>query len=87
MCSRGAGGSLEARMALVSACWAAGIKAELVPRVCPSVSEQYEYANARGIRWLATIDEGKSNLVKVLARRTHGGRRDMSPSIHGCLNT
>lgn len=65
ICSRGSGGSLEARMSLLSACWAVGLKAEIVPRVCPNVSEQYEYANARGIRWLVTIEEGKSNLVKV----------------------
>ena len=67
VCSRGSGGSLETRMALLSACWAVGIKAELVPRICPNVSEQYEYANARGIRWLVTIEEGKSNLAKVMA--------------------
>lgn len=53
-------------MALLSACWAVGIKAEIVPRICPNVSEQYEYANARGIRWLVTIEEGKSNFAKVM---------------------
>ena len=65
VCSRGSGGLLGARMALLSACWACGIKAELVPRASPTLTEQYEYAHTRGIRWLVILDEGRSDVVKV----------------------
>lgn len=52
VCSKSGSGLLQVRMALVAGCWAAGVRAELVPRACPSLTEQYEFAAARGIRWL-----------------------------------
>ncbi len=55
-------------MQLLSACWSAGVKAEIVPRACPSLAEQYEFAHTRGIRWLVLLEEDKllsSNVVKV----------------------
>lgn len=37
---RGPSGLLDLRMALVTACWAVGVRAALVPRECPSLTEQ-----------------------------------------------
>ena len=59
--AQGADGLLELRMDLVSQLWAAGIAAELLPRVKPSLSEQYAYAQERGVRWLVILDS-KSTL-------------------------
>ena len=36
-----------------------------MPRASPSLKEQYEYAQTRGIRWLVILDEGRSDVVKV----------------------
>ncbi|GAX82154.1 hypothetical protein CEUSTIGMA_g9582.t1 [Chlamydomonas eustigma] len=73
--SRGGDGLLDARMQVLALCWAGGIKAELVPRSSPSLSEQYEYAHARNIRWMVILDESRwetSRAVKIkgLDRKT-----------------
>ncbi|GMH33793.1 hypothetical protein BSKO_01627 [Bryopsis sp. KO-2023] len=76
VCSRGGGtSSLEVRMDLVSRLWANGMKAEMLHKVAPSMTEQYEHAAWRGIRWLVTIDEQKLSAsqtvrVKSLDRKT-----------------
>lgn len=65
------GGMLELRMALVAGCWSAGVRATLVPREQPSLTEQYEYAADHGIRWLVIVEEGRvasSNTCKVCVR-------------------
>jgi translation initiation factor 2-alpha kinase 4 len=56
VCSRGGDGALGARAALVGLLQAQGVRAELLHRVAPSLTEQYEYAAARGIRWLAILE-------------------------------
>lgn len=55
MCARGGGGLLRERMALISALWAVGIAAELLPAAAPSAQSQYEYARAAGITWMVTL--------------------------------
>jgi hypothetical protein len=55
---------------VLSSCWAAGLRAELLPRVSPSMTEQYDFAAARHIRWLVVLDASKMEgpqgpLVKV----------------------
>lgn len=48
-------------MQLVSHLQSQGVKAEFLPKVAPSLNEQWEYANARGIRWLILLD-GQSDV-------------------------
>lgn len=55
VCSRGGGGLLRERMALARTLWEAGIAAELLPQAAPSLTDQYEYAQSRGIPWLVII--------------------------------
>ncbi|CAD7701489.1 unnamed protein product [Ostreobium quekettii] len=67
--SRGGGASsLKVRMELVAQLWAAGLKAEMIHKVSPSMTEHYEYAMSRGMRWLVTINEQRlssSETVRV----------------------
>nr|XP_043628551.1 eIF-2-alpha kinase GCN2 [Erigeron canadensis] len=57
VCSRGGGGLLEKRMELVSELWEEDIKAEFVPILDPSLTEQYEYANEHDIKCLIIISD------------------------------
>ena len=57
-------------MQLVAACWSNGVKAEFVPRINPSINEQYEFAHSRGIRWIVMLDERQ--LAKVGMSRASG---------------
>lgn len=55
-------------MDLLSRLWSAGIKAGMLHKVAASMTEHYEHAVSRGIRWLVTIDEQKlssSETVRV----------------------
>ncbi|XP_071686022.1 eIF-2-alpha kinase GCN2 isoform X2 [Rutidosis leptorrhynchoides] len=68
VCSRGGGGLLEKRMELVSELWNEDIKAEFVPTLDPSLTEQYEYANEHDIKCLIIIsdsDVSQKGSVKV----------------------
>ena len=56
VCSRGGGGMLAERMELLRELWEADVAAEMLPQAAPSLTEQYEYAHARGIPWLAIIN-------------------------------
>lgn len=56
MCARGGGGMLRERMQLLSQLWAAGVRAETMHAASPSATAQYEYARARGIAWMVTIE-------------------------------
>lgn len=74
VCARGGGGLLAERMALVGALWAGGVRAELLHAASPSLTEQYQYASARGVRWLVTINGARLRSadtleVKCLERR------------------
>ena len=55
VCSRGGGGLLRERMQLVRSLWDAGVAAEMLHAAAPSLTDQYEYANSRGIPWLVII--------------------------------
>lgn len=69
VCSRGGGGLLEKRMELVSELWEDDIKAEFVPSLDPSLTEQYEYANEHDIKCLIIIsDTGVSQKGSVKIR-------------------
>eukprot|EP00898_Chlorokybus_atmophyticus_P003003 jgi/Chlat1/3703/Chrsp251S03860 len=75
VCSRGGGGLLEQRMSLVAELWAGNIKAEMCLSPTPSLTEQYEYANDRGIKWLVILSEAElsaADSVKIrhLDRKT-----------------
>jgi translation initiation factor 2-alpha kinase 4 len=56
VCARGGGGLLRERLALASDLWRVGVRAETTPSPLPSATEQYQHANARGARWMVTID-------------------------------
>ncbi|KAI3804430.1 hypothetical protein L1987_25968 [Smallanthus sonchifolius] len=69
VCSRGGGGLLEKRMELVAELWEDDIKAEFVPNLDPSLTEQYEYANEHDIKCLIIIsDTGDSQKGSVKIR-------------------
>ncbi|XP_023759388.1 eIF-2-alpha kinase GCN2 isoform X1 [Lactuca sativa] len=69
VCSRGGGGLLEKRMELVAELWEDDIKAEFVPILDPSLTEQYEYANEHDIKCLIIIsDTGVSQKGSVKIR-------------------
>ena len=68
MCSKGGGGMLKERMALVKELWAAGIKALFLQALSPSLKDHYEYANAHRIGWFAVIEKSTfaaADVVKV----------------------
>lgn len=69
VCSRGGGGLLEKRMELVAELWEDDIKAEFVPILDPSLTEQYEYASEHDIKCLIIIsDTGVSQKGSVKIR-------------------
>jgi hypothetical protein len=39
-------------MALLAALWSSSFRAEMVPEGIANLSQQYEYAKARGVKWL-----------------------------------
>ncbi|GIM05041.1 hypothetical protein Vretimale_9508, partial [Volvox reticuliferus] len=57
VCARGGDGALAQRMALVSALWNVGVRAEMMPRPAPSLSDQYAYAQARGVRAVVILGD------------------------------
>lgn len=68
VCSKGGGGLLRERMEIVSELWDESIKAEFLHSPSPSLTEQYDYANEHGIKWLVMITEADlahGNSVKV----------------------
>ncbi|KAL4567577.1 hypothetical protein LXL04_023165 [Taraxacum kok-saghyz] len=68
VCSRGGGGLLEKRMELVAELREDDIKAEFVPILDPSLTEQYEYANEHDIKCLIIIsdtDVSQKGSVKI----------------------
>uniref|UniRef100_A0A061SEW0 Eukaryotic translation initiation factor 2-alpha kinase 4 n=1 Tax=Tetraselmis sp. GSL018 TaxID=582737 RepID=A0A061SEW0_9CHLO len=74
VCARGGGGLLRERMALVAALWARQIKAEMLHAASPSLTEQYQYASIRGMRWLVTLEDARLKTadtvtVKCLERK------------------
>ncbi|KAI8469455.1 MAG: hypothetical protein J3K34DRAFT_459347 [Monoraphidium minutum] len=74
VCARGGDGHLRLRMELLAHLWAAGIAAETLPRAAPSLTEQYAFAQSRGVRWLVILDDrsigpAAAARVKSLERR------------------
>ncbi|OAE21527.1 hypothetical protein AXG93_2116s1430 [Marchantia polymorpha subsp. ruderalis] len=69
VCSKGGGGLLEERMEIVNDLWAANIKAEYMCEEAPSLTEQYEYAHERGIKWLVIITEAALSLTESVKVR------------------
>lgn len=70
VCSRGGGGRVEQRMVAASLLWAAGVKAELLPMANPSLTEQYEYAQEHGLKWLVIVsDTGVTVKVRNIETR------------------
>ncbi|KAG2496142.1 hypothetical protein HYH03_005744 [Edaphochlamys debaryana] len=67
VCARGGDGALAQRMALTAALWAAGVRAELMPKPSPSLSEQFAYAQARGVRAVVILGdkEAAAHDVKI----------------------
>eukprot|EP00850_Spirogloea_muscicola_P010860 SM000065S20209 [mRNA] locus=s65:314038:324123:+ [translate_table: standard] len=68
VCSRGGGGLLKERMEVVADLWAGGIKAEYLSSLAPSLTDQYEYARQKHIKWLIIITEAilsSTDAVKV----------------------
>ena len=56
VCARGGGGLLRERLALAGQLWAAGVRAEIVPIAAPSATEEHDYAQRRGARFMVIID-------------------------------
>ncbi|KAL2612674.1 hypothetical protein R1flu_024366 [Riccia fluitans] len=69
VCSKGGGGLLEERMEIVNDLWAANIKAQYMCEESPSLTEQYEYAHERGIKWLVIITEASLSLAESVKVR------------------
>eukprot|EP00850_Spirogloea_muscicola_P003239 SM000013S26408 [mRNA] locus=s13:225121:235378:+ [translate_table: standard] len=68
VCSRGGGGLLKERMEVVAELWAGGVKAEYLSLLAPSLTDQYEYARQKHIKWLIIITEAllsSTDTVKV----------------------
>ncbi|KAK3272557.1 hypothetical protein CYMTET_19157 [Cymbomonas tetramitiformis] len=63
--AKGGGGLLRERMELVEELWRADIRAELMHRVHPSMTEQFEYATARGLRWFVILSEASLSTGSV----------------------
>ena len=47
---------LRERMQLLAQLWAAGVRAETMHAAAPSTTAQYEYARARGMGYMVTIE-------------------------------
>ncbi|KAL3680389.1 hypothetical protein R1sor_023345 [Riccia sorocarpa] len=69
VCSKGGGGLLEERMEIVNDLWTANIKAEYMCKEAPSLTEQYGYAQERGIKWLVIITEASLSLAESVKVR------------------
>lgn len=68
VCARGGGGMLKERMSLVNELWGAGIKAQILPAINPSLTQHFEYANNHRIQWLAMLEKtsySTADAVKV----------------------
>ncbi|MCO5571335.1 hypothetical protein L7F22_025073 [Adiantum nelumboides] len=68
VCAKGGGGLLRERMEIVSELWNGSIKAGFVHSPSPSLTEQYDYANEHGFKWLVMLTEADlapGNCVKV----------------------
>lgn len=91
MCAKGGGGLLKERKALAAMLWEAGIKTELVHAAAPSQTFQYEWAAARNIHWLVTINAVTfSTTDTVQVERTlpmNAQFRGLRSTTHGCLVT
>ncbi len=77
MCAKGGGGLLKERKALAAMLWEAGIKTELVHAAAPSQTFQYEWAAARSIHWLVTINAvtfSTTDTVQVGAHIAHNAQ-------------
>ena len=83
VCSRGGRGMLRERMTVIQLLWSAGIATEAVPASCPSLQEQYDYAQTRGMRFLVTLHSdafSTSSLVKVRLRATSNVQQSQEQS-------
>jgi translation initiation factor 2-alpha kinase 4 len=86
VCSRGGGGLLKERMALARSLWDAGLSAELLPQAAPSLTEQYEYAQSRGIPWLVIIHAStfEGGAVALTGRLGFASSEKRSSSVWRC---
>ena len=90
VCAKGGGGLLKERKALAATLWEAGIKTELVHAAAPSQTFQYEWAAARNIHWLVTINAVTFSTTDTVQVGAHialncrvWGLRSM---MHGAIN-
>ncbi|KAH7681285.1 Non-specific serine/threonine protein kinase protein [Dioscorea alata] len=94
VCSKGGGGLLQERMEIVAELWQANLKAELVPLLDPSLTEQYEYANEHDLKCLIVITEAglsQTGLVKVrhleLKKEWEVGRNQLVKFLTEAIST
>ena len=57
VCSRGGGGMLQERLSVLRQLWDAGISSETLHQTAPSLTDQYSYAQARGIQCLVILSK------------------------------
>ncbi len=74
VCAKGGGGLLKERKALAAMLWEAGVKAELVHAAAPSQTFQYEWAAARSIHWLVTINAVTFSTTDTVQVGSHSTR-------------
>lgn len=68
--SRGGGGMLKERMAVVSQLWRSGnLPAETMQVLEPSAKQQYVYAHARGVKALVILEPQNFELKKMVKVR------------------
>jgi serine/threonine protein kinase/histidyl-tRNA synthetase len=79
VCSKG-NSLLEARMRMDASLRSAGIRSEIFPGLSPSLQDQYEWANGRGIKWLVILEDApdeasgvKATLKNLVGRKAHKG--------------
>jgi translation initiation factor 2-alpha kinase 4 len=79
--ARGGGGLLKERMALARSLWDAGISAEMLPQTAPSLTDQYEYAQSRGIPWLVIIQASTFDAADTVRVKAMNARLEEDVSV------
>lgn len=59
---------------VVASCWALGLRAELLPRLAPTLTEQFAFAAARGMKWLVVLDSVKLSGPDGPIAKVRGGQ-------------
>jgi len=78
---RGPAGMMELRMALVAGCWSTGVRATLLARESPTLTEQYEFAAASHIRWLVIVEEERVTTTNTAKVKSLDQKKEISVAV------